>query len=104
VIVDHGPGTPEIFKLSLGPITPNPTISGTTISFEISGSGAVLLSVYNVEGELVKTLFAGEAPAGRNHVAWDGTDTQGMPVARGVYFCRIEAGAETATEKIVFMK
>ena len=104
VIVDPGPGTPEIFKLSLGPITPNPSTTGTTVSFDISHPTAVLLSVYNVEGELVRTLFAGEAQAGRNQVAWDGTDARGTPVARGVYFCRVEAGKTSATEKIVFIK
>jgi len=104
IIIDREPGTPEIFKLSLGPISPNPAAQGTSISFDISTATAVSLCIYNVEGELVRTVFAGEAQAGRNQVTWDGTDARGVEVARGIYFCRIEAGAESATDKIVFVK
>ncbi len=104
VVIDHKPGTPEIFKLSLGPITPNPSAASTTISFDLSRSSAVSLCVYNVEGEVVRTLFDGEGRAGRNQVTWDGTDAQGNEVARGIYFCRIEAGGTSATDKVVFIK
>jgi hypothetical protein len=104
IIIDHAPGTPEIFKLSLGPISPNPTAQGTSISFDISGASEVSLRIYNVEGELVRTVFAGDADAGRNSVTWDGTDARGSEVARGVYFCRIEAGGVSATDKIIFTK
>jgi hypothetical protein len=104
VIEDSSPGSPEIFKLSLGPISPNPSAGSTAISFTISSAATVSLSIYNVEGELVRSLFAGEAQAGPNQVAWDGTDAQGNRVGRGIYFCRMNAGNLTATEKIVFIK
>lgn len=104
IVVDWKTGTPEIFKLSLGPISPNPSAGSTTISFSISRAAAVSLCVYNVEGELVRTVFAGEARAGRNEFTWDGTDAQGTGVAKGIYFCRIEAGDTSATDKIVFIK
>jgi hypothetical protein len=104
VVIDHEPGTPEIFKLSLGPISPNPAAHSTSISFDISTASAVSLCIYNVEGELVRTVFAGEAQAGPNQVTWDGADARGVEVARGIYFCRIEAGAASATDKIVFIR
>jgi hypothetical protein len=104
IVVDWKTGTPEIFKLSLGRISPNPSAGSTTISFSISRAAAVSLCVYNVEGELVRTVFAGEARAGRNEFTWDGTDAQGTGVAKGIYFCRIEAGDTSATDKIVFIK
>ena len=104
IINHHGPGTPEIFKLSLGPVSPNPTVGKTAIVFSVSATSHVTLGIYNVSGELVETVFAGEAQAGRHQVTWDGTDASGSEVARGVYFCRVESGGESATDKIVFMK
>jgi len=104
VIVTNDTSAPEIFKLSLGPVSPNPTAGGTAISFNISHEAAVSLSIYNVEGELVRTLVRGRAQAGRNQIAWDGTDADGDAVGRGIYFCRIQAGEMSATEKIVFIK
>lgn len=104
VIVSNDTGAPEIFKLSLGPVSPNPAAGGTAISFNISHESAVSLSIYNVEGELVRTLLRGRAQAGPNQITWDGTDADGDAVGRGIYFCRIQAGEMSATEKIVFIK
>jgi len=42
--------------------------------------------------------------AGRYRVRWDGTDGRGVAVASGVYFCRMEAGTFSATQKLVMMK
>jgi flagellar hook assembly protein FlgD len=43
-------------------------------------------------------------PAGRHQVTWDGRDTSGRQVASGVYFYRLQAGAETRSGKMVLMK
>ena len=104
IIVSNDTGAPEIFKLSLGPISPNPAADGTAISFNISHESAVSLSIYNVEGELVRTLLSGRAQAGPNQINWDGTDADGDAVGRGIYFCRIQAGAMSTTEKIVLIQ
>jgi hypothetical protein len=104
IIADVEPGAPEIFKLSLGPVSPNPSAGSTSISFNLSSPSAVSLCIYNVEGEMVSTVFAGRADAGCTQVAWDGNDSAGKPVARGIYFCRVQAGNLSATEKIVFIK
>ncbi len=103
VIVDNEPGTPEIFKLSLGPVSPNPSTGSSVISFNVSRECTASLSIYDVQGELVRTLLAGRVQGGLNQVTWDGTDADGRPVGRGLYFCRIEAGGAGATGKIVLI-
>jgi hypothetical protein len=102
--IEEDIGRPEIFRLSLGSVWPNPAVGSTTISFDISADCNVSVGIYNVAGELVRVVFAGRAEAGVNHAVWDGTDASGVPVAKGVYFCRVESGSATATGKIVHIK
>ena len=103
-VIGHEPGTPEMFKVSLGPISPNPSAGWTTISFDVSKASNVSLNIYSVAGELVRNVFTGKAKAGRNSVTWDGTNANGNEVPRGIYFCRIDSGSLSATGKIVLMK
>jgi hypothetical protein len=103
-VVVNDSNTPEIFRLSLGPVSPNPAAGSATIAFNVSRSCRASLGIYSVEGQLIRTVFSGDAVAGANQVIWDGTDDNGRAVARGIYFCRMEAGDASATEKIVFVR
>jgi hypothetical protein len=88
----------------LGRAVPNPFTQGTMINYEMAAAGQVSLEIYNVEGQLIRTLVSGSVSAGPHSVLWNGRDNAGRTAARGVYFCRMEAGDYRATEKIVFMK
>jgi flagellar hook assembly protein FlgD len=50
------------------------------------------VNVYNVRGQLVKTLANSAMPAGDHTLVWTGEDETGAPVASGIYFCRIMGG------------
>jgi hypothetical protein len=91
-------------RFALGPVSPNPFVGGTEISFSIPASSHVTVGVYDVSGRLVATLVDDVVAAGRQSVSWDGRDAAGRNVARGVYFCRMEAGTFRATEKVVLLK
>ena len=88
----------------LGRAVPNPFTQGTVISYQMATPGRVSLEIYNVEGQLVKTLVKSSVDAGQHTVLWNGLDNSGQSAARGVYFCCMEAEGYRATEKIVFMK
>lgn len=79
----------------------NPT---TTISFALLDAGEVNLSIYNMSGQLVKTLVTGEMSAGRHRFTWDATDARGQRVASGIYLYVIKAGSFTAQRRLVLMK
>ena len=91
-------------EFALGPIAPNPFVDGTSVKFSMAKSATVTLSIYNVNGQLVKTLVDGEMPAGQQQVTWDGSDTAGNKTARGVYFCRMATEGFAATEKVLMME
>jgi hypothetical protein len=88
----------------LGPVSPNPFTAGTAIAFSAPRPAGVSVEIYNVNGQLVRTLFSGQAVAGAHQVEWDGTDESGGGVARGVYFCRMTTPGFSATEKVVLLR
>jgi endonuclease I len=83
---------------------PNPFNPSTTIRFEVPHRGHVKLSVYDVSGRRVAVLVDGRLGPGAHEAAWTGRDTRGVPVATGVYFCRMEAEGFTATTKMLLLK
>ena len=83
---------------------PNPFNPSTTISFDLAKNSHVKLSVYNLRGQLVKTLASGELAAGHHHLIWNGTDSRNRTVASGVYLFRLEAGNYISTRKMMLIK
>jgi flagellar hook assembly protein FlgD len=72
--------------------------------FDLAQEGRAKLSIYSLEGRLVRTLVNGTMSAGRHALAWDGRDNNGNSVASGVYLMRLDAFNESASRKIVLAK
>lgn len=83
---------------------PNPFNPETTISFDMPKAGFANLSVYNVKGQLVKTLVNGNLDWGRQSVVWNGTDNYGNSVTSGLYFYRLTTNGKTETKKMMLVK
>ena len=88
---------------------PNPCNPDTWIPYQLSEAAEVKIRIYNVSGQLVRTLRLGTKPAGfyltKNRAAhWDGKDSLGQSVASGMYFYNLEAGKFTATRKMLILK
>jgi flagellar hook assembly protein FlgD len=66
--------------------------------------GLVSLKIYNIKGELVRTLIEEYKPAGYHTVTWDGKNEDGMEVSSGVYFYRMVSGDFSSTKKMVMIK
>lgn len=69
--------------------SPNPINPSTVLSFGTTREGAVKIHVFDLSGRLVRTLYEGSMPAGKNSVAWDGTRNGGDRVSSGVYYFRV---------------
>jgi hypothetical protein len=94
--------TPNAYRLSQN--FPNPFNPTTTIRFDIKSKGHVRLRIYNVAGQLVKTLVDDVMDAGSYTKEWKGTNNLGSKVASGVYFYRIEAGGYENVKKMVLLR
>ncbi len=84
---------------------PNPFNPDTTIGYELSESADVTLQIYNVVGQVVRTLIAAESQSvGRYQVRWNGMDDRGTPVSSGIYFYQISAGKFQDVRKLMLLK
>ncbi len=94
----------ERLSTALEPNSPNPFNPTTTIRFSLAESGPVELRVFNVRGELVRTLASGNLSAGVHALEWDGRDDRGNLIASGVYFYRLSAADFAQTRKMLLLK
>ncbi|HOC25637.1 MAG TPA: FlgD immunoglobulin-like domain containing protein [bacterium] len=83
---------------------PNPFNPTTTIEYGLPEAAQVRIRIYNMRGELVRTLVDGMQQAGNLVRVWDGLDNNGSLVPSGVYFCRVQSGYEHKMIKMVFAK
>lgn len=97
---------PHEFEISQN--FPNPFNEITNIIFMIPASwqngAAVDLSVYNLLGQKVKTLFSGQRLYGDFTVQWDGRNDQGVKVASGIYLYRIQTRDQLVVKKMFLIK
>lgn len=96
--------TPREFALHQN--FPNPFNPDTTINYDLAESADVTLQIYNVLGQVVRTLVASEAQnAGRYQIRWNGMDERGVPVSSGIYFYQISAdGKFSDVRKLMLLK
>ena len=93
---------PEVTSLEKN--YPNPFNPSTTIPFNITQSGNVTLSVYDMSGSLVKTLTSDYKEAGSYKVIWNGLNNDGQQVASGQYILKMSAPNYTNTLQMTFIK
>ena len=94
---------PEAFALANN--YPNPFNPATTIKYALPQAADVELTVYNVVGQVVRTLVAEHQSAGRYVVEWDATNGSGHSLSSGMYFYRLEAGGEfREVKKMLLLK
>jgi len=84
--------------------SPNPFNPVTKVAYGVPFDTEVRLVVYNVAGQVVRTLVDGEVEAGYHTAVWDGRDERGKSAASGVYFCRMEADGFDDSTKMVLLK
>jgi hypothetical protein len=89
---------------SLAQNYPNPFNPQTTISFTLAQRARVRLSIYDVNGALVRTLANEVQPGGAHQVTWDGRNETGQQVASGVYFYQLVTEGFSQTKKMVLLK
>lgn len=82
---------------------PNPFRDETVIRFESGARSRAVLEVYNVSGQLIRTLLNENVDTGTHEIRWDGKAGQGAQAPDGLYFYRLQLGGTVATGKMVKM-
>jgi hypothetical protein len=84
--------------------SPNPFTELTRIRYHLAKRGDVSLKIYNVSGQLVRTVVDGSLDPGRYTFDWDCRNDRSRRVAPGAYFCRMSAPGYEMTKKILLIK
>ncbi len=88
----------------LGCNYPNPFNPVTIIPFSLETTQQTTLRIYNLQGQLIRTLIDAELQQGHHSIIWNGDSNSGTPVASGVYFLRMQAGSFQQNQRMILLK
>ena len=74
------------------------------ITYSLPQAGRVVLKIYNIKGQVIKTLIDKFQPAGDKTVVWDGLDMHGQKTASGIYLYQLQAGAYIDVKKMILIE
>jgi hypothetical protein len=83
---------------------PNPFNPQTYIAYHLANSADVNISVFDLQGRKVNSLFTGRQPAGSYHVYWNGLNEDGLREPSGNYIIRLKTENTTQIQKVILMK
>jgi hypothetical protein len=102
--VGNSATSPQINDLEKVKIFPNPFNPTTSIEFSLPHSSKVELAIYNLKGQVVKTLVNRNLAAGKHIVNWNGKDSAGDSVSSGVYFYKLQTDSREVMKKMILRK
>ena len=103
-IFDDKISSSEKTAFSLGQNYPNPFNPTTSIQFQIPEEGMVTIQIFNILGNLVKTLSHENMTPGTHQVQWDGKDETGVQVSNGTYFYQLRFQNFIETRKMTMVR
>ncbi len=102
--VISGVAEEPLTAFSIQPNYPNPFNASTIIPFELTESGQITITIYNVAGQKVRTLVDDRYSAGTHSVRWAADNDSGEHVASGLYFYRIHTPASDGVGKMLYLR
>jgi len=93
---------PEITRLTGN--HPNPFNPSTKIEYQLAETNRIELSIYNIRGQLVKTLVKETKSAGIYSQTWNGRDSNDKQVDSGIYFYRLKTDSTNQIRKMILLK
>jgi len=83
---------------------PNPFNPNTLLSYQLPVTSELKLAIYNIRGQLVRTLIDGEIEAGYHEIQWNGFCESGKIVPSGIYFAVMQADGIRQIRKMVIIR
>lgn len=98
-------GMPEIpLVTELCPVYPNPFNPVAHIPYSLKDAASVTFEIYNVRGQMLRQINAGEKGPGKHQALWDGRDDDGRDCGTGIYYVRMKAGDYVQSRKMILCK
>jgi len=101
-LTNDQPALPADWELAAN--YPNPFNAATRITYQLPRAAAVRLEVFDLLGRHVKTLVDRAQAVGIHQVTWDGSNHQGLAMASGVYWFRLQAGTYSRSRKMLLIR
>ena len=101
-IDDQGGIVPGKYELSQN--YPNPFNPVTMIEYSIPMDERVSLSIYNIQGQLVRTLVNESMNAGTHQFYWNGTNSLGKSLGSGIYIYNVTTPSNSISKRMVLLK
>jgi flagellar hook assembly protein FlgD len=73
----------------------------TIINFQIPSKGNVLVEIYNLSGRLIKSFDLNDQEAGKHKLVWDGSDSKGRKLSRGIYISKLNFKGDSVSKNIL---
>jgi hypothetical protein len=83
---------------------PNPFNPSTTLRYGLPEDSEVSMVIYDIRGNMVRTIESGAQVAGWYEHVWNGMNNDGQPVSTGLYLTRLRAGSYTKTIQMLYLK
>ena len=83
---------------------PNPFNPTTMVTYSVPEKCNVTLEIYDVSGKCIACLVDRQKEKGSYAVEWNGEDEKGSSVASGIYLCRLAAGNQMISRKMVLLR
>ncbi len=83
---------------------PNPFSNSTTFEIFLNEPSEIIIEIYNINGQLVKTISKGNVLSGLHTFKWDGRNNNGVELESGIYFYRLKADKNVLRKKMVLVK
>ena len=83
---------------------PNPFNPSTTIEYQLPKTANVTISIYEINGKLIKEILNRKQNEGVHRVIWDGTNQNNIRVASGIYIYTIKSDNLLASKKLILIK
>jgi photosystem II stability/assembly factor-like uncharacterized protein len=104
-IDDHNKDIKSIPEhIRLYPNYPNPFNSSTRIDYYLPAAGDVMIKIFNVRGQLVRTLVSQTKASGHHSAVWDGRSDKGGMVSSGMYIYQIQSNNQIKNRKLLLLK
>jgi len=98
------PENNSLYPFSLYQNSPNPFNIQTKISFFLKEGGYINLSIFNLKGQLIKTILSEHKKAGDYSFTWEGTDDSNKAVSNGIYIYRLQLGNKFKSKTLALIK
>ena len=99
VVVDVDAQGPETDAFAWGENYPNPFNPSTLLEYRLETAGQVSLTIYELTGREIRTLFEGSQNSGLHRVHFDGSG-----LASGIYLARLQSGTRTAVNRMMLLR